>query len=126
MAWIAQSIGLAIGAAIITIGLMYVSRPTVVAGSFGLPLPDGLNVEAWLRLKGVRDIVSGTTLLTFVALGEPRWVGVLLLSFAVIPVGDMIVILANKGSVRTALGVHALTAIFMAAAGIILTYGARA
>lgn len=121
MLWLPLGMGLLVAVAIIAIGIMYVSRPMVATRSFGLPLPEGANIEAWLRLKGVRDIVSGLTVLTFMAFGVPRWVGVILFAFAIIPIGDMLVILASKGSVRTALSVHGLTAVFMIAAAILLT-----
>jgi Domain of unknown function (DUF4267) len=50
------------------------------------------------RPKLVRDIVSGLTVLAFMAWGAPRGVGIILLVEAVIPVGDMLLILAAKGA----------------------------
>jgi hypothetical protein len=112
--------------AIIAIGVQYVARPLAMSRSFGLPLPgDGGNIPSWLRLKGVRDIASGLAVLAFLISGAPVAVGLLLLVQAVIPVGDMLVVLAGKGSARTALGVHGITAAVMVMASIPLIVGAR-
>jgi Domain of unknown function (DUF4267) len=93
--------------------------PTTATRSFGLPLPEnGANVAWWLRLKGVRDIASGVTLLAFMAWGDLRGVGIVLLAEAIIPVGDMSLILAAKGSTRSAFGIHGLTAVLMVLAAI--------
>jgi hypothetical protein len=111
--------------AIIAIGTQYLASPRSATRSFGLPLPeDGPKIAWWLRLKGVRDIVSGLAVLAFMAWGVPREVGLLLLVEAIIPVGDMLVILAAKGSARAAFGMHGLTAVFMVLAAIPLMLGA--
>jgi hypothetical protein len=69
--------------------------------SFGLPLPEnGTNIAWWLRLKGVRDIVAGLTVLAFMMWSAPSGVGIILLVEAIIPVGDMLLILAAKGSTK--------------------------
>jgi hypothetical protein len=111
--------------AIIVIGALYVSRPRAAVRSFGLPLPeDGPNFAWWLRLKGVRDIAAGLTVLAMMMWGGPHMVGIILLVEALIPIGDMLVILAAKGSARAAIGMHGLTALLMILAAISLTMGA--
>ncbi|MBR0793410.1 DUF4267 domain-containing protein [Bradyrhizobium manausense] len=117
--------GLPLGAAlllalaIIGIGILYLLNPMIAIRSFGLPLPeDSANIAWWLRLKGVRDIASGLILLAFMASNFPRGVGIVLLVEAIIPVGDMLLVLAAKGSVRSALGIHGLTAVIMILAAI--------
>jgi hypothetical protein len=47
-------------------------------------------------------------------------VGLVLLVEAFIPVGDMLMILAAKGSARAALGIHGVTAAVMVVAAIAL------
>lgn len=51
-------------------------------------------------------------------------VGIILVVEALIPVGDMSVILAANGSTRRAFGIHGVTALLMLLAGIPLALGA--
>jgi hypothetical protein len=72
------------------------------------------NIAWWLRLKGVRDIVSGlAVVLAFMMRSAPSRVGIILLVEAIIPMGDMLLILAAKGSTKSAFGIHGLTAVLM-------------
>ena len=126
MHWFALGLSLLLALAIIAIGTQYVVSPRTATRSFGLPLPEaGANVAWWLRLKGVRDIVSGLIVLALMASGDLRGVGIVLLVAAVIPVGDMSLILAANGSTRSAFGIHGLTAVLMVFAAIPLMVGVR-
>ena len=119
MYWLPLGTALLLALAIIGIGTQYVVRPRAAARSFGLPLPeDGTNTDWWLRLKGVRDITAGLAVLAFMAWGIPRAVGIILLVETVIPVGDMLLVLAAKGSARSAFGIHGVTAAIMVLAAI--------
>jgi len=125
MHWIALGVALLLAVAIIAIGILYIVSPTTATRSFGLPLPDGgANTAWWLRLKGVRDIASGLIALAFMMRGAPGAVGLVLLVEATIPVGDMLVILAAKGSAKSAFGIHGLTAMIMILAAVPLIIGA--
>lgn len=124
MHWFALGMALLLAIAIIAIGIQYVTRPLAATRSFGLPLPEtGANMAWWLRLKGVRDIVSGLAVLAFMTWGAPGAVGLILLVEAIIPVGDMLVILAAKGSAKLAFGMHGLTAVIMVLAAVPLILG---
>ena len=57
-------------------------------------------------------------------LGIPHEVGLILFVLAIIPVGDMLLILAAKGSTRSAFGMHGLTAVLMVLAAIPMMIGA--
>jgi uncharacterized membrane protein len=96
--------------AIIVIGCLYVTSPQRMTGSFGLrpPAPDA-DTRAWLRLKGIRDIVSGLVVLTLMLTADTRTVGIVLIVFAIIPLGDMSNVLASGGSKSKALSVHGVT-----------------
>jgi len=121
---LALGVAAVMAVAIIVIGALYVWRPRAATRSFGLPLPeDGPNTAWWLRLKGVRDIAAGLTVLAMMMWGGPHVVGIILLVEAVIPIGDMLVILAAKGSARSAFGIHGLTALLMVLAAVPLTMG---
>jgi Domain of unknown function (DUF4267) len=125
MHWLALGMALFLALAIIAIGTGYVASPMTATRSFGLPLPEnGTNIAWWLRLKGVRDIVAGLAVLAFMAWGVPRAVGIILLVEAIIPVGDMLLILAARGSTKSAFGMHGLTAVLMVLAAIPMMIGA--
>ena len=66
--------------AIMVIGCFYLVSPQRMTGSFGLkpPAPDA-DTRAWLRLKGIRDVVSGLVVLTMMLTTETRTVGIALL-----------------------------------------------
>ncbi|UED32663.1 DUF4267 domain-containing protein [Rhizobium ruizarguesonis] len=126
MLWFANGAGLLLALAIIAIGTGYIASPTTMMRSFGLPLPeDGPNVAWWLRLKGVRDIVAGLLVLAFMMWGAEREVGIVLLIEAMIPVGDMLLIRAAKGSTKSAFGIHGLTAVIMVLVAIPMMIGAH-
>ena len=102
--------------AIIGLGVMYLTVPRIATRSFGLPLPEaGANMAWWLRLKGSRDVVSGLVVLAVLVWGDTRMLGIVLLVEALIPTGDMSLVLAAKGSTARALGIHGLTAALMIA-----------
>lgn len=110
--------------AIVVVGVTYIVAPRSATTGFGLPLPEaGPHIAWWLRLKGVRDIVSGLVLLALVAWASPLIVGIVLLVAAVIPLGDMAIVLAAKGSAKHALGMHGVTAAVMIAGAIPLIMG---
>lgn len=126
MDWLLNGTALLVALAIIAIGTGYIANPMTMVRSFGLPLPgDHPDIPSWLRLKGVRDIVAGVLVLAFMVWGVQREVGILLLIAAMIPVGDMLVILAAKGSVKSAFGIHGLTAVVMILAAIPMITGAH-
>jgi hypothetical protein len=121
MPWLALGMASLLGLAIIAIGIQFILALTSATRFFGLPLPeDGPNIPWWIRLKGVRDIASGLTVLSMIAWGPPRMVGIILLAEAVIPVGDMSLILAAKGSTGKAIGMHGATAVVMVVTAIAL------
>ena len=126
MHWFALGLALVLALAIIAIGIQYVASPLTATRSFGLPLPgNDANIAWWLRLKGVRDIVAGLAVLAFMMWGPPGAVGIILAVEAVIPVGDMLLILAAKGSTRSAFGIHAPTAVLMVVTALPMMIGGR-
>lgn len=117
MHWFSIGIAVLTALGIIALGTMYLVGPRAATRSFGLPLPEaGPNITWWLRLKGVRDVVSGSIVLAVLASGEPRMLGIVLAIAALIPLGDMTLIFAAKGSAKRALGIHGVTAVLMIAA----------
>ncbi len=115
------SVAALIAAGVIIIGSFYLIFPQRISGSFGLksPAPDP-DTRAWLRLKGIRDLASGLVVLTLMLTAPSRWVGIALLAFAIIPFGDMAIILASDGSRPKALSIHGLTCAVMLLVGLLL------
>lgn len=118
---IPQTIAALISAAIIVIGLLYLLSPPRILGGFGLepPASDAATL-AWLRLKGVRDIASGLVVLALLFTASQRILGIAVLILALIPFGDMSVVLGSGGSKTTALSVHGVTCALMIAVGLML------
>ena len=112
-----------LAAAIIVIGFLYVVSPQRMTASFGLklPAPDS-DTRAWLRLKGIRDLVSGLVVLTLMATTNTRTVGIAVLVLAVTPLADMSNVLASGGSKSTAFSVHGATCAVMLVAGLFLIH----
>lgn len=110
-----------IGAAfILYIGISYLIAPESIATGFGLPVWPTGEAAAFSNLKGVRDTVTGIVVLALLALGQRYALGVVLLGFALIPVGDMLTVLLHHGSAAAAFGIHGLTAAFVALTGVLL------
>ena len=108
---------------IIVIGCFYVASPKRVLGSFGLKPPaSDAETRAWLRLKGIRDVAAGLAVLTLMLTTDSRTVGIVLLVFAIIPLGDMSNILVSGGRKATAFSVHGVTCAVMLVAGLLLIH----
>ena len=117
------SLALLVSVGIIVIGCFYLASPQRVVGSFGLKPPaSDADTRAWLRLKGIRDVVAGLAVLTLMLTTDSRTVGIVLLVFAIIPFGDMSNILASGGRKATAFSVHGVTCAVMLFAGIWLIH----
>src|SRR5215471_19038991 len=92
---------------IIVIGCFYLVSPDRILGSFGLKPPaSDADTHAWLRPKGIRDIATGLVVLTMMLTADKRLLGLTILGFAIIPLGDMSIILQSGGSKSRALSVH--------------------
>jgi hypothetical protein len=80
--------------AIIVIGCFYLISPERITGTFGLKPPaSDADTRAWLRPKGIRDVVSGLVVLTMMLTTDTRSVGIALLVIAIVPLGDMSIVL---------------------------------
>jgi uncharacterized membrane protein YphA (DoxX/SURF4 family) len=112
-----------IAVGIMVIGCFYLASPQRVLGSFGLKPPaSDADTLAWLRLKGIRDVVAGLAVLTLMLTTDSRTVGIVLLVFAIIPFGNMSNILASGGRKATAFSVHGVTCAVMLAVGLLLIH----
>jgi hypothetical protein len=109
--------------AIIVIGCFYLISPERMTGSFGLKPPaSDADTRAWLRPKGIRDVVSGLVVLTMMLTTDGRSVGIALLVEAIIPLGDMSIVLGSGGSKSKALSIHGVTCAVMLVVGLLLIH----
>ena len=117
------SLAALLAVAIIVIGCFYLVSPERMTGSFGLkpPAPDA-DTRAWLRLKGIRDIVSGLVVLTMMLTTDTRSVGIALLVEAIVPLGDMSIVLGSGGSKSKAFSIHGVTCAVMLVVGLLLIH----
>jgi hypothetical protein len=108
---------------IIVIGCFYLVSPERVLGSFGLKPPaSDADTRAWLRLKGIRDFAAGLLVLTLMLTADRRSLGIALLVLAVIPLGDMSIILGSGGSKSHAFSMHGVTCAVMLVVGLLLIH----
>ena len=112
-----------IAVGIIVIGCFYLLSPERISGSFGLKPPaSDADTRAWLRLKGIRDVAAGLVVLAMMLIVGTRSVGIVLLAEAVIPFGDMSIILGSGGSKLRAFSVHGVTCAVMIVVGLLLIH----
>ena len=108
---------------IIVIGGFYLVSPKRISGTFGLKPPaSDADTLAWLRPKGIRDVVAGLVVLTMMLVASRQLVGTALLVEAIIPFGDMSIILASGGSRSRALSIHGVTCAAMLVVGFLLVH----
>jgi uncharacterized protein DUF4267 len=109
--------------AIVVIGSFYLLSPERISGSFGLrPPASDADTRAWLRPKGIRDIAAGLVVLTLMLTTNTRSVGIVLLVEAIVPLGDMSIILGSGGSKSKAFSVHGVTCGVMLLVGLLLIH----
>ena len=108
---------------IIFIGCFYLVSPERISGTFGLKPPaSDADTRAWLRPKGIRDIAAGLVVLTMMLTADTRFVGIALLVLAIVPFGDMSIILGSGGSKSKAFSVHGVTCGVMLVVGLLLIH----
>jgi len=109
--------------AIIVIGCFYLISPERMTESFGLKPPaSDADTRAWLRPKGIRDVVSGLVVLTMMLTTDTRSVGIALLVEAIVPLGDMSIVLGSGGSKSKAFSIHGVTCAAMLVVGLLLIH----
>jgi Domain of unknown function (DUF4267) len=117
------SLAALIAVSFFVIGCFYLVSPERMTGSFGLKPPaSDPDTRAWLRLKGIRDVGSGLVLLTMMLTTGRRSVGIALIVFAIIPLGDMSIVLGSGGSKSRAFSIHGVTCAVMLVIGLLLIH----
>ena len=111
-----------IAAAIIFIGARFYWGPAAAARDFGIANPPAQSTgfNAWLSVKGTRDIASGLFVALMMANGSPRLLGEFLIVASLIPLGDAASVLRSGGKKAAAFGIHGATAVVMLATAALL------
>ena len=100
------------GLGIIGIGSRYLRDPGGAAPTFGVPDPPPAS-DPFLLVKGVRDIGTGTIMLTLLINHQRRGTAVALLAASIIPIGDAWIVRSHGGPVSVAFGIRGATAAAM-------------
>ena len=117
------SLAALIAVGIIVIGCFYLVSPERISGSFGLKPPaSDADTRAWLRLKGIRDVAAGLVVLAMMLAADTRSLGIVLLVEAIIPFGDMSIVLGSGGSKSRAFSIHGVTCAVMLVVGLWLIH----
>ncbi|QNE18396.1 DUF4267 domain-containing protein [Kribbella qitaiheensis] len=99
----------------ISFGLRFLLDPHGAASGFGIdPWPTG-NAAGYFLVKAGRDLFMGIVLLVLFALRERRATAIAMALVTMVPIVDMITVFTHGGSAATALGIHGLTALIVAA-----------
>ena len=117
------SLAALIAVGIMVIGCFYLVSPERILGTFGLKPPaSDADTRAWLRPKGIRDVAAGLVVLTMMLTADGRSVGIAVLVEAIIPLGDMSIILGSGGSKSKAFSIHGVTCAVMLVVGLSLIH----
>jgi hypothetical protein len=103
-----------LAAGIIVIGARFLVAPRVAAAGYGVPAdPNQPSADAYLSVKGVRDIATGLFVVILLIAGATQLAGWVMLAATIIPLTDATIVLHNGGSKSIAWGVHGVTAAIM-------------
>jgi hypothetical protein len=119
---VADAIAWIIGIGIFAIGVRFLLDPRPSALGYGVAMnPEAGSANAYLAVKGVRDIGAGLIAVALILGATPRALGWFMLAAAVIPIGDALIVLRYRGPKLTAYAVHGATAaVMLVAAGFLL------
>ena len=102
----------------VLLGFVFLAAPRSGAALFGIPAPEGASL-AYLPAIGLRDLAFGLYLLALSCLSTKRTLGVIFGVTLLIPVGDIVIVAAERGlSAPFPLLLHGVSAAVMAATSI--------
>jgi hypothetical protein len=118
---VAYAITWIIGIGILFIGVRFLLAPRPSAAGYGVAVgPQAGDATAYLAVKGVRDVGSGLIAIALILAATPQALGWFMLSAAVMPIGDALIVLRYRGPKLTAYAVHGATAAVMVVAAALL------
>ena len=102
-------------AGLAALGVLFIFWPAAGAWLFGLDLPEG-GARAWLAVVGLRDLVFAGYAFALAAFASRRALGILLALTALIPAGDIAILLAMGSGAALHVALHLLSGAVMAGA----------
>jgi len=109
---IAYGLAIALDLLVLLIGGRFLIAPRAAAAGYGVPAKSGGD-PAYLTVKGLRDgtyALVGLSLLAFAGAHAEAW---FMLSVALVPLGDTLIVLRHGGTRATAVGIHFTTAVLV-------------
>ncbi|MEU7525052.1 DUF4267 domain-containing protein [Saccharothrix sp. NPDC042600] len=101
-------------------GLGFLLDGVGAASGFGItPWPTDEGTGYYI-VKGVRDIAYGTTALILLLMNHRKALGWVILSDAIMPIGDCVAVATHGGTVGYALAVHGSAAVMVVLIGVLL------
>ncbi|MFD7133258.1 DUF4267 domain-containing protein [Streptomyces sp. NPDC059894] len=93
------------------LGYRFLFRPAAAAAGYGVPArPDG-DAGAYLSIKGLRDGTFGLMGLALLAFAGARAEAWFMLTVALVPLCDTLIVLRHGGTKAVAFGIHFATAV---------------
>ncbi|MGH9886167.1 MAG: DUF4267 domain-containing protein [bacterium] len=118
---IAYGLAIALNLAVCAIGVRFFVAPRVAAAGYGVAAKEHGDA-AYLTIKAVRDTTYGILGLTLLGFAGTRAAGLFMLVGALVPLGDMAIVLKHGGTRAIAFGVHFATAVaLLVDAGLLLS-----
>jgi hypothetical protein len=118
---VAYVIAWIVGAGIIFVGARFLLVPGPSAAGYGVTVgPQAGDANAYLAVKGARDIAFGLIAIALILGATPQALGWFMLCAAVAPIGDALIVLRYRGPKLTAYAVHGATAAAMVVAAALL------
>ncbi|MFE9095397.1 DUF4267 domain-containing protein [Streptomyces sp. NPDC007264] len=104
---------------VLFIGARFLLQPRPAAAGYGVPAEqDG--AAAYLAVKGLRDGTFGVLGLALLAFAGARAEAWFMLTVALVPLGDTLIVLRHGGTKAVAYGIHFATAVVvLVAAGLL-------
>ena len=119
LAWIGLVISWIGALGIMAIGAAYLLKNEKNAAGFGLPANPAPDARGWWQVKGIRDVTSGLLVIVFTFAARDQ-LALLVFLLAVIPLGDMWIVLSNGGDRKAAFAIHGATALALIVAAVLL------
>jgi hypothetical protein len=108
------------------LGVLFIVRPRLGAALFGMPAPEGAG-PAYLAAIGIRDLAFGLYIAALGLFATRRAVGLVLAITVLIPVGDILILFAERGlAAGVHLLLHGVSGLYMAGAALWVLRGPRA